>query len=93
MSIPDCVVGLDIGSTTTKAVILDRSRTILGDIVLTTGGYFEDRAESALRAALVQAGTDMSLVGWVVATGYGRFRAPQVNHTVTELWCHARGAV
>lgn len=92
MRTPGCVVGLDIGSTTTKAVVVDRSRTILGEIVLTTGGYFEDRAESALSGALAQAGADMSQVEWVTATGYGRLRAPQATQTVTELSCHARGA-
>ena len=87
-----CVVGLDVGSTTTKAVVMDVNRQVIGDAVLTSGGYFEERAEHALREALASASRKLTDVAWVTATGYGRLRAPRANQTVTELSCHARGA-
>lgn len=87
-----CVIGLDVGSTTTKAVAMDGDQHILGSAVLTSGGYFEERAENALAEALNCAGRMSSDVAWITATGYGRLRVPGANQTVTELSCHARGA-
>ncbi len=87
-----CVVGLDIGSTTTKAVVMDLERQVLGQAVLTSGGYFEERAEKAIREALEKAARSLADVAWITATGYGRLRAPRADQTVTELSCHARGA-
>jgi len=92
MSAPTLVVGLDVGSTTTKVVVMDTSGLIRGHTVLDTGGYFEDRARAALHQALQQAECGPDEIGWMVATGYGRHRVPEANEAVTELSCHARGA-
>ena len=86
------VVGLDVGSTTTKVVVMGENGEIRGHTVLDSGGYFEDRARSALDQALQQADCERSEIGWMVATGYGRLRVPEANEAVTELSCHARGA-
>lgn len=86
------VVGLDIGSTTTKALVLANDRKVLASSILTSGGYFEDRAQSALAEALERASILPSEIGFIMATGYGRLRAPMASGTLTELSCHARGA-
>jgi predicted CoA-substrate-specific enzyme activase len=86
------VVGLDIGSTATKAVVLAADRTVLGSSVLSSGGYFEERAERALEEALEGAKVPARDVSFIMATGYGRLRAPMACGTLTELSCHARGA-
>jgi (R)-2-hydroxyacyl-CoA dehydratese activating ATPase len=88
----ELVVGLDIGSTTTKAVVMDAAGTICGQTVMKTGGYFEDRARAALEAALQEAGCSRGDIGWMVATGYGRLRVPEADEVLTELSCHGRGA-
>ena len=92
MSSSKIVVGLDVGSTTTKVVVMDAAGSLRSHVVLDTGGYFEDRAQSALNLALKQAGCSREEIGWMVATGYGRLRVPEANEAVTELSCHARGA-
>lgn len=86
------VLGLDLGSTTTKAVLLDLDQKIRGQAVITSGGYFEDRAELAMREALAKADCQLTELLWVTATGYGRQKAPRAKQTLTELSCHARGA-
>ncbi len=86
------VVGLDVGSTTTKAVVMDQDRVLQGQTVLKTGGYFEDRARMALDTALEQAGCKREDIARMVATGYGRLRVADADEVLTELSCHARGA-
>lgn len=83
--------GLDIGSATSKVVLLENGKLLAYQIVPTG-------AESALSARRVfEIGlglTNLSLaqVGCIVATGYGRIIVPFAHETVTELTCHARGA-
>ncbi|MCC7528170.1 MAG: ATPase [Candidatus Melainabacteria bacterium] len=86
------VLGLDIGSTTTKAVLIDWEQNICGQSVITSGGYFEDRAEMAMQEALADSGWEIADLAWITATGYGRLKAPRARQTLTELSCHARGA-
>jgi len=92
MSTAALFVGLDVGSTTTKVVVLDKSGEMRGHTVLDTGGYFEARAKAALEQALQQAECDRSEIECMVATGYGRLRVPEADEVLTELSCHARGA-
>ncbi|MFQ5568945.1 MAG: acyl-CoA dehydratase activase [Rhodothermales bacterium] len=86
------VVGLDVGSTTTKVVVMNPEGQVLGQAVQNTGGYFEDRAQAALEQALASAGCSRTQVRLITATGYGRLRVPDAHQTLTELSCHARGA-
>jgi predicted CoA-substrate-specific enzyme activase len=85
------VGGVDVGSTQTKAVILDERRQILGRSLIDTGGLVTVAAESAFVQALADAGADRSQVDFVVGTGYGRYRVTFGDTQVTEISCHARG--
>jgi predicted CoA-substrate-specific enzyme activase len=84
--------GVDVGSTATKAVVLDERRKVRGRALLPTGANVVRAAERAFAAALEQAGMDDNEVGYVVSTGYGRFRVSFGDALVTEISCHARGA-
>jgi predicted CoA-substrate-specific enzyme activase len=84
--------GVDVGSTATKAVIIDEARRVRGRAVLPTGASVVRAAERAFAAALGDAGLDEDEVGYVVSTGYGRFRVTFGDALVTEISCHARGA-
>ncbi len=84
------VAGIDVGSRTTKAVILN-SGNILASTVLDTGIDAEKSAETALMRARQKAGIGNSLPGAVVGTGYGRVSLSFLDKTATELTCHARG--
>lgn len=85
------VAGVDIGSTTAKAVVLCDGKTVSSPI-LPTGKNPTLAGENALRNALEKADCNLKEVNWIVATGYGRVSAPFANETVTEITCHARGA-
>ena len=86
------VAGVDIGSVAAKAVIFDpQSRSLLGKAVLPTGWNAREAGEKALAAACADAGGIAA--SRIVGTGYGRISLPFADKVVTEITCHARGAV
>ncbi|MEW6439359.1 MAG: acyl-CoA dehydratase activase [bacterium] len=85
------VAGIDSGSTSTKALVLSRSRRVLGSALLPTGADSREASRRALLEALRQAGASRRAVAFVVATGYGREIAGEADASVTEITCHARG--
>lgn len=86
-------VGIDVGTTYTKVVVLgDDEREAVGRAVIRTGFKPADAAEAGLALALADAGIDRDLVEYVVATGYGRFQVPFSQVNVTELTAASWGA-
>ena len=84
--------GVDVGSTQTKAVILDEARRIAGHSLIMTGANVVTAAQEAFQAALDDAVVREADVGFVIGTGYGRYKVSFGNDQVTEISCHARGA-
>jgi predicted CoA-substrate-specific enzyme activase len=84
--------GVDVGSTQTKAVIVDEDGQIVGRSLIDTGANVVTAAEKAFFLALESEGIGEEDVGYVVGTGYGRYRVTFGNNQVTEISCHARGA-
>ena len=83
-------IGIDIGSTATKAVVAGTAGEIVSKIVIPTG-YSSVEAAGEVRRRLADAGFDVEALP-VVATGYGRIAVPYANKVVTEITCHGRGA-
>jgi predicted CoA-substrate-specific enzyme activase len=77
--------GVDLGSSFTKAVVIDSAGTILSARVLATGMDFE----SVSRRVLEETGARGASV---VATGVGRSRCASKPSTLTEISCIARGS-
>lgn len=84
--------GIDSGSTSTDAVILDTDRNIVGKAIVPTGSGATNGANKALSLALEQAGIDETDLIEIVTTGYGRENIKFGNSSVTEITCHAKGA-
>ena len=84
--------GVDVGSTQTKAVVIDERQALVGRALIDTGANVVAAAENAFAAALEDAGLLEEAVDLVVGTGYGRYRVTFGNFQVTEISCHARGA-
>jgi predicted CoA-substrate-specific enzyme activase len=84
--------GVDVGSTQTKAVIVDESRTILARILIPTGANVTRAGENSFVKACEAAGLPREAVGYVVGTGYGRYKILFGDAQITEITCHARGA-
>jgi len=85
------VAGVDIGSTTAKALIL-KDGEIIGSLIGPTGTNPALAGKQILDTVLNDAHYKSSDVKYIVATGYGRVSAPFANKTVTEITCHGRGA-
>lgn len=84
-------IGIDIGSTCAKLAVLDESQSLLLTSVQPTGWSSIDAAASIRqKLADAQIGLDGSVC---VATGYGRVSVPYADKMVTEITCHARGAM
>jgi len=86
------VAGVDVGSTQTKAAILDENRRIRALGLVDTGANVVRAAERAFRQALASAAAEEWEVTFTVGTGYGRYRVPFGDLQVTEISCHAKGA-
>lgn len=85
--------GVDVGSTQTKAIIIGEDAAIAGRSLIDTGANVVLAAENAYVEALKNAGVREEEIEYVIGTGYGRYRVTFGNTQVTEISCHARGAV
>jgi predicted CoA-substrate-specific enzyme activase len=84
--------GIDVGSTYTKAVILDQFDNIVGRGMARTGFRLTEAAERVYADALAEASLTPPEVAYVISTGYGRFQVPFRNLQVTDLTGAARGS-
>lgn len=84
--------GIDIGSLSTEAVIIDQQAAMAAAVILPTEAHSTKAAEAALEAALEQAGARRPELARIVATGYGRVSVPFAHKAVTEITCHGAGA-
>ena len=84
-------IGIDIGSTCAKLVVLDENKEVIYKSVQPTGWSSVDTAES-IKKQLLDAGINPE-ENPCVATGYGRISVPYANKMITEITCHALGAL
>jgi (R)-2-hydroxyacyl-CoA dehydratese activating ATPase len=83
--------GIDIGSTMTKAAVLDGNGTVLASVIGPTGAEHRHRALTVMDEAIKRAGLAFEQLAFIVATGYGRMNVPFADKQITEITCHARG--
>lgn len=82
--------GIDIGSTASKAVILGEDGDLKAKALVPIGTGTAGPAR-VFAQVLEQAGITREQVGWITATGYGRFSFEGINDQKSELSCHAKG--
>jgi predicted CoA-substrate-specific enzyme activase len=85
-------MGIDLGSTTAKTVIIDETRTIRAARTVQMGAVSRQGLKRSIDSALETAGLEIDQVSNIVSTGYGRRLVPGVGRTFTEITCHGRGA-
>ena len=85
------VAGVDMGSTTTKALLL-KGGEIVGTLIGPTDTNPTLAGKQVLDSLLSYNNYRLPLVKYIVATGYGRVSAPFADKIVTEISCHGRGA-
>lgn len=85
------VAGIDIGSRTAKAVIL-QDRDIISYSIIDTGYDSAETAYKVMDESLKKVGLSFKDMSYIIATGYGRVVVPFANKNITEISCHAKGA-
>lgn len=84
--------GCDVGSTYTKAVILDEGGAIVADTTLRSKINSEQSARLAMEEVLTKAGLKApEELTYLIGTGYGRNKVPFADENISEISCHAMG--
>lgn len=83
-------LGIDIGSTATKVVIVNDNFQIVGWAICDLGAGTSG-ADKALAEVFEQTGLSWDDIAITVATGYGRQRFEAADKQISEISCHARG--
>ncbi|MBR5015675.1 MAG: activase, partial [Clostridia bacterium] len=85
--------GCDVGSTYTKAVILDETGKIVADTPIKSKINSEQSAILAMDevcAKVADLGSSKDLA-YLIGTGYGRNKVPFADENISEISCHAMG--
>jgi len=83
--------GVDIGSTTSKAVLIDEAGVVVAYSIIDTKHDRNRSGEEVLGLALEAAGRDEADLATVASTGYGRRSFTRSQKVMPEIICHARG--
>tara|TARA_B100000959_G_scaffold281631_2_gene346146 strand:- start:2862 stop:3686 length:825 start_codon:yes stop_codon:yes gene_type:complete len=85
--------GVDVGSTQTKAVVIDERGEIVTRALADTGSNVVQAAQTVFDQAIASEDIQPQEIEYVIGTGYGRYRVTFGNAQITEISCHGRGAV
>ena len=85
-------IGLDIGSTYTKGVVMDQDHQICGRWMQPTGSRLQESAANVVAETAKQAGLAEVDLAYCITTGYGRHQYVNRDLQVTDLTATARGA-
>lgn len=85
-------IGIDIGSTASKVVIMDEAKKNILHAKLMPSGWNSKETGLEILRWIEDLGYKQEEVR-IIATGYGRISVPYADKTVTEITCHAKGAL
>jgi len=85
------VAGCDVGSLTSKAVIMQEGK-IIASTIIKSKPRPKDSADAVMDAALKDAGISKDDIAYIIGTGYGRDKIEFVHEVISEITCHGKGA-
>jgi benzoyl-CoA reductase subunit A len=85
-------VGIDVGSVSSQAVIMADGE-IFAYGSMRSGSDSPNSARKALEFALQKTEMPQDRMDYCIGTGYGRVNVPFADRTISEIACHARGAI
>ncbi len=91
VGVTDLFAGVDVGSTTTKVVLIDDAGKVVGFELIDTGHDRNRSGEEVLDKALNAIGKRQVVLRKIFSTGYGRRSFLRSEKAVPEITCHARG--
>ncbi|MHA1903178.1 MAG: acyl-CoA dehydratase activase [Candidatus Thorarchaeota archaeon] len=83
-------IGLDVGSTTTKGVLVDSAGSILASYLQSTGASASTAVKRVFEDLASSSGLDLTDVN-TIGTGYGRNMVDFAQKSITEITCHSVG--
>ena len=85
--------GCDVGSTYTKAVILDETGKMVADTTIRSKINSEASAVAAMEEVIAKVPELKSSkdLAYLIGTGYGRNKVPFADENISEISCHAMG--
>jgi len=86
-------VGIDVGSTTSKAVLLNGDEEIVAYSILRNSYNLAESGRKALDIALSNGKLSENEISYIISTGYGRRAIGFQNEAEPEIICHAKGTV
>lgn len=84
--------GIDVGASTTKSIIIDNTKQIIGYHIIKSGADFKRASEISFTESLKKSKISKQDIRYIISTGYGRYNVTFTNKTKTEISCHAKGA-
>ena len=85
-------LGIDIGSITAKAVVLNiEDKSILGSLLMPTGYNTKETAKKLVEKLLAKLSLNMDDIGYTVSTGYSRKNVDFSSQQITEITCQGKG--
>lgn len=84
-------LGVDVGSISTDAVLIDKNINILANHIVKSGFDHKAAVRQVVEGVCGKAGIRYKDVNKIVGTGYGRRNVPDICKSVTEISCHAMG--
>ena len=85
-------VGIDVGTSFIKSVIINNNMEILNSFITRTRTSLEDSSKIVFENALSNASIPRSAIEYIMATGFGKNNVLFADATKTEISCHAKGA-
>jgi len=83
-------MGVDIGSVTSKAVILAGNK-ILSWFIASSGGKLSTTTSEVIDQVLNKAGLSTTDISYVIATGYGAANVSSANESAVDISCNGTG--
>ncbi|MDO8723183.1 MAG: benzoyl-CoA reductase, bzd-type, subunit Q [Syntrophales bacterium] len=84
--------GVDVGSVSSQAVIMVDGK-LYAFANMRTGYNSPESAKNVMKWAMEDTDLTLDDLHFTIGTGYGRVKVPFADKAITEIACHARGAV
>lgn len=85
-------VGIDVGTSYIKSMIINDAKEIINYFIKRTGTSLGDLSKIVFENVLLKASLTKSSIKNIMTTGFGKNNVAFANATRTEISCHAKGA-
>ena len=86
------VLGVDLGSRSTKCVLIDKKNTILSGLLRATDIDPDKMVNAMIEEMVRELKIKREDIKYIVSTGYGRDSLSFADKRITEITCHGEGA-